>query len=221
MKIAACVLALAACSGRGGSAIVPSKPEALPQAQPAVVDTGNLELRRMMPPEAYLRAYLMWFGGLAPKQVEQRARPGGLFDNWRDYLAALGLPDYARDMPRQEQTNTLMVATFGRLGEALCVRAAEHDLHAHPPLESRVVFRFDADAQLDQTAFAQRLDQLHRKFLGYPLHLAPPDRLSRFFALYNAVAQRHQGETAPLGPEEAAWAAVCTALVQHPEAELY
>ena len=213
--------ALAACSGSDHHTIAPSKPQALPQAQTAAIDSSARELRRMLPPEAYLRAYLMWFGGLAPKDIEKTARPGGLFDTWRDYLAALGLPDYKRDMPRQEQTNTLMVATFGRLGEALCARAAEHDLHARPPLASRVVFRFEADPGLDQAAFTTRFDLLHRKFLGYPVRLAPADRVPRFFALYQAVVQRHTGETRPLTAEEEGWAAMCTALVQHPEAELY
>ncbi len=176
----------------------------------------------MVPPEAYLRSYLMWFGGLSPTEIEQRTRRG-LFDTWPDYLAALGLPDYKRDLPRQEQTNTIMVATYGRLGEALCARAAEHDLHDNTPLVSRAVFRFEPAASMDQAAFGERFDLLHRKFLGYPVRLAPADRVPRFFELYRGVAERRTttGEDKPLSPDEAGWAAVCTALVQHPEAELY
>jgi hypothetical protein len=62
---------------------------------------------------------------------------------------------------------------------------------------------------------------LHRTFLGYPLRLAPPDRLDRFHTLFTQVAARHAGAKQPLSADETAWAAVCTALVQHPEAELY
>jgi len=174
----------------------------------------------MVPPEAYLRAYLAWFGGLAPLDVQQRARPKGLFDAWDDYLAALGLPDYKIDLPRQTQSNTLMLATLGRLGEALCARAAEHDLHAKTPLEQRVVFAFEAGPQGD-AEFAARFDVLHRLFLGYPAKLAPADRVARFHDLYVAVAARHAAAKQPLTADETAWVAVCAALVQHPEAELY
>lgn len=172
----------------------------------------------MVPPEVYLRAYLVWFGGLAPLDVQQRARPKGLFDAWDDYLAALGLPDYKIDLPRQNQSNTLMLATLGRLGEALCARAAEHDLHARTPLDQRVVFAFDARGE---DAFATGFDVLHRTFLGYPARLAPTDRIARFHALFTSVAARHAGMKQPLTADETAWVAVCAALVQHPEAELY
>ena len=172
----------------------------------------------MVPPEAYLRAYLGWFGGLVPLDVQQRARPKQLFDAWDDYLAALGLPDYRTDLPRQTQSNTLMLATLGRLGEAMCVRAVEHDLHGKTPpaIDARVVFAFDSKAE-----FAIGFDVLHRTFLGYPAKLAPADRASRFQQLFTDVAKRHAGATNPLTADETAWAAVCTALVQHPEAELY
>ena len=166
----------------------------------------------MLPPEVYLRAYIGWFGGLAPLDVQNRARPKGLFDAWDDYLAALGLPDYKIDLPRQGQSNTLMLATLGRLGEALCVRAAEHDLHARQP---PVVFAFDPHGD-----FAAGFDVLHRTFLGYPAKLAPPDRVEKFHALFQAVHDRHPAKN-PLNADETAWAAVCAALVQHPEAELY
>jgi hypothetical protein len=188
----------------------------MPAAKEIVLDTTPKERRRMVPPEVYLRAYLGWFGGLAPLDAQTRAKPKGLFDAWDDYLAALGLPDYKIDLPRQTQTNTLMLATFGRLGEALCIRAAEHDLHAKQPA---VVFAFDPKvATFDD--FVTRFDVLHRTFLGYPVRLAPADRAPKFFALYTQVVAHHP-KKGPLTPDETAWAAVCTALVQHPEAELY
>ena len=166
----------------------------------------------MLPPEVYLRAYLGWFGGLVPLDVQQRARPKGLFDAWDDYLAALGLPDYRIDLPRQTQSNTLMLATLGRLGEALCLRAAEHDLHQ--AAQPAVVYRSDGN-------WGARFDALHRKFLGYPARLAPPERVARFQTLFAAVKDRHAAKKQPLTADETAWAAVCTGLVQHPEAELY
>ena len=175
----------------------------------------------MVPPEVYLAAYLTWFGGLAPLDVQQRAKPKNLFDAWDDYLAALGLPDYKIDLPRQSQSNTLMVATLGRLGEALCVRAAEHDLHGKTPADQRAIFKFDAVTSPSEADFTTRFDVLHRRFLGYPVRLAPPERVVRFYELYRAVAARHDAKKQPLTADETAWAAVCAGLVQHPEAEVY
>ena len=173
-----------------------------------------------MPPEVYLRAYLVWFGGLAPLAVQARARGRQLFDAWDDYLAALGLPDYRLDLPRQTQTNTLMLAAFGRLGEALCVRAAEHDLHdQRTRLADRVVFAFEPVAAT-AAQFAERFDVLHRGFLGYPAALAPPERTARYFQLFQEVAGHHPAKQ-PLTSEETGWAAVCAALIQHPETGLY
>jgi hypothetical protein len=208
----ASLLVLAAC---GASTVTPRETP-LPPAHEIVLDTTPKERRRMVPPEVYLRAYLGWFGGLAPLDVQARARPKGLFDAWDDYLAALGLPDYKIDLPRQTQSNTLMLATLGRLGEALCVRAAEHDLHAKQP---PVLFAFDAHVRSFDD-FVPRFDVLHRTFLGYPVRLAPADRAQKFFALYTEVVAHHRARK-PLSPDETAWAAVCSALVQHPEAELY
>jgi hypothetical protein len=201
--------------------IRPSQPVALAAQETSVLDTTPKERRRMVPPEVYLRAYLAWFGGLAPLDVQNRARPKGLFDAWDDYLLALGLPDYKLDFPRQTQSNTLMLATLGRLGEALCARAAEHDLHAKTPLEQRVVYAFDVAPSPSDDEFATRFDVLHRTFLGYPSRLAPPDRVARFAALYRSIAERHANAKQPLTADETAWVAVCAALVQHPEAELY
>ncbi|HEY0190112.1 MAG TPA: hypothetical protein VGC42_03265 [Kofleriaceae bacterium] len=216
MKRLALVM-LAAC---GGGAISPGATTPLPPPTELAVDTTPKARPRMMPPEVYLRAYLTWFGGLAPLDVQARARGRGLFDAWDDYLAALGLPDYRVDLPRQLQTNTLMLAAFGRLGEALCIRAAEHDLHNKKlaPAE-RVVFAFAVGASPDPAQFAERFDVLHRTFLGYPSGLAPGDRTARFYALYRAVAGRHP--KGPLTADETGWAAVCTALIQHPETGLY
>jgi hypothetical protein len=210
---------LAACAAP--THLAPSAPAPLPAATTTAIDTTPKEQRRMVPPEAYLRAYLAWFGGLAPLDAQQRAKPKGMFDTWDDYLAALGLPDYKLDLPRQGQTNALMLATLGRLGEALCARAAERDLHAKSALAARVVFAFEPVVSPDDAQFAERFDVLHRTFLGYPARLAPPERIPRFRALYRAVAARHAGAKQPLDADEAAWAAVCSALVQHPEAELY
>ncbi len=150
-----------------------------------------------------------------------------MFDAWDDYLAALGLPDYRADLPRAQQSNTLMLATLGRLGEALCARGVEHDLHGGKPapLASRVVFAFEpTKAAPSDAELAERIDVLHRTFLGYPLALAPADRTAKLEALYRAVVAHHiaaKDKKAPLTPDETAWVAVCSALVQHPEAELY
>jgi hypothetical protein len=204
-------LALPACTSS-----VTARTTPLPPMKQVMLDTTPKERRRMVPPEVYLRAYLGWFGNLAPLDVQTRAKPNGLFDTWDDYLSALGLPDYKIDLPRQGQSNTLMLATLGRLGEALCVRAAEHDLHRH---QLAVVFTFDPKVgSLDE--FAPKLDVLHRTFLGYPLRLAPADRAGKLYALYSGVVARHTAKN-PLSPDETAWAAVCAALVEHPEAELY
>jgi hypothetical protein len=154
------IIFLAACH-TPTPALAPSPAEPLPAAQTVAIDTTPKERRRMVPPEVYLRAYIAWFGGLAPLDVQQRAKPKNLFDAWDDYLAALGLPDYRIDLPRQTQSNTLMLATLGRLGEALCVRASELDFDKRTPKDARVVFAFDVKAP-----FADRLDVLHRTFLG-------------------------------------------------------
>jgi hypothetical protein len=217
----AALLIVAACAK--STTVAPSAPQPLPAQHVVAIDTTPKERKRMVPPEVYLRAYLTWFGGLAPLDVQNRARPRNLFDAWDDYLAALGLPDYRVDLPRAMQSNTLMQATLGRLGEALCARAAERDLHGKPPpVADRIVFAFAEKNGPSRAEFVERFDVLHRTFLGYPVALAPDDRAGKFYTLYQNVARRHLGKkNAPLTPDETAWAAVCTALVQHPEAELY
>jgi hypothetical protein len=92
-------LGLALVAACGGT-IAPSPARPLPPAREAAVDATPKQRPRMLPAEVYLRAYLMWFGGLAPLDVQARARGRQLFDAWDDYLAALGLPDYRIDLPR-------------------------------------------------------------------------------------------------------------------------
>jgi len=226
--IAATASLLGAC---GPKEIVP--PEIGPKltvTQTSTQDVAPKEELRMVPAEAYMRTYLMLFGGLAPLEVQKRARGAEgaqLFDTWDDYFASLGFPDYRIDMPRSQQTNALMVATFERLGVALCDRAVEHDLKAKPPMNERVVFAFDLPAApLDKAAFESRFDVLHRTFLAYPVRLAPTDRTARFFKLYEDVHARHAKSPPPPRPprfsaDEAAWATVCYGLVRHPEFHLY
>jgi hypothetical protein len=182
---------------------------------------------RLVPPEVYMRTYLDLFGGLAPLDVQARARgPEGLFDTWDAYISSLGLPDYKVDSPRQTQTNALMVATFERLGVALCDRSVESDLESKPPvpLDKRIVFAFDVPpAPLDKAGFTTRFESLHRLFLGYPTALAPPTRVDRFFALYQSMVSKHASASprSKFSPELSGWAAVCYGLVRHPEFHLY
>jgi len=218
--VMAMAMAMAACGP--AQSIEPTTPHTLAAHREVTIDKTPKERRRMVPPEVYLRAYLTWFGGLAPLEVQAKARGKALFDAWDDYLAALGLPDYRVDLPRATQSNTLMAATLGRLGEALCIRAAERDLRGKLPVEQRVVFAFVVDAKPPtHEQLLAHLDVLHRTFLGYPLELAPPGRADRLAQLWTEIAKHHQGKKGPLTADELAWAGVCTALVQHPEAELY
>jgi hypothetical protein len=218
MSRLALAAALAAACG-APDAIAPSAPSALPERHTVVLDQSPKQRRQMVPAEVILRAYLTWFGGLAPGEVVQRAHGGNLFDQWSYYLAALGLPDYHVDAPRISQSNTVMLATLGRLGEALCVRSVEHDLREQTPLAARVVFAFEPIANPTRDQFAIGFDALHLTFLGYPASLAPSERLDHYYALFRQVVARHRDHL--LSPDQTGWAAVCAALVQHPEAELY
>ena len=165
MRVVVLVLALGACHGCGHrTAVEPSAPAPAPAHGDNGIDIVAKPARRMVPPEVFLRSYLRWFGGLAPVDVQKRAHGYDLFDQWTDYLAALGLPDYHLDAPRVTQSNTMMLATIGRLSEALCVRAVEHDLRAHPPIEQRVVFAFDLRPNPSRDDFALGFDVLHRSF---------------------------------------------------------
>jgi hypothetical protein len=218
---------LASCGPR--ASVTPEPGPKLEARAVVAEDTAPKEERRMMPPEAYMRSYLALFGGLAPLEVQKRARGGDgaqLFDTWDDYFASLGFPDYRIDMPRGTQTNALMVATFERLGVALCDRAVEHDLRAKPPtpVGERVIFAFDLPrGDPDRAAFDERFDVLHRTFLGYPAKLAPPERAPRFFALYQKIVTLHEAPATKsrFTPQESGWAAVCYGLVRHPELHLY
>jgi hypothetical protein len=185
---------------------------------------------RLVPPEAYVRTYLTLFGGLLPKGVVAAAQGsdgGALFDTWNHYLSALGIPDYRFDVARAKETNTLMLATFERLGIALCDRAVEADLgHTHTRARAdRRLFAFTLPAgPIDRGAFAARFDMLHRTFLGYPAVLAPRSRGERFFRLYDDTVARHAAPGAPpsrFTPPQAGWAAVCYGLIRHPEFHLY
>lgn len=208
-------LLLAAC---GPSVIKGSHPQVLSPRVVMTLDTTPKAKPRLLSQEPYLRAYTAWFGGLAPLEFQSKARPNKLFDAWDDYLAALGLPDYRVDLPRASESNALMTATMGRLAEALCVRAAERDLDPKTEPDRRVVFTFDATPVLTREEFQRRFDVLHKLFLSYPSSLAPVGRVDRFFALYRTVATR---AATSMDSNQRAWAAVCVALLQHPEARVY
>jgi hypothetical protein len=223
VKCALLAIALVACGPP--SSIAASTKTPLHETARASEDTTPKQDLRLLPPEVYIRSYLQLFGGLAPVDVQAKARGGDgnqLFDAWDDYLAALGLPDYKLDLPRASQTNAIMVAAFERLAIALCDRAVERDLKANPPTASRVVFAFDAPEHLDDAAFGARFDVLHRTFLGYPASLAP-GRADDFRKLYTHVEQNHRAaqKSSRFTPTEAAWAAVCYGLARHPELNLY
>jgi hypothetical protein len=234
MRSANLLLALAlfpACAATSPQHVTPSLETHFQPVASTTLDTAPKEDLRMVPPEVYMRTYLQLFGALAPLDVQKAARGkdgAQLFDNWDAYVSALGFPDYRTDIPRQTQTNALMVATFERLGVALCDRALEHDLKARPilPVHERAIFAFDLAGPAtsgDVATFAPRFDVLHRTFLGYPAALAPPTRTPRFLALYRDIVASHKSVSpkSRLTPEEAGWAAVCYGLVRHPEFHLY
>jgi hypothetical protein len=219
------------CAAHSPDIVPASSPEALRVTATTAADTAPKEDLRMVPPEAYMRTYLTLFGGLVPVEAQKRARGAdgsALFDTWDDYISALGFPDYRLDVPRQTQTNALMVAAFERIGVALCDRALEHDWKAKQPvpMNQRLIFAFDipkAPAWLDEKAFAPKFDVMHRTFLGYPAQLAPPDREARFFKLYLDTVSAHAKDDpkSRFSPEEEGWATVCYAFIRHPEFHLY
>jgi hypothetical protein len=218
MKARALIFVVTAC-GHKPDAITPKDKGALPPSSEIALDSSLKAQRRMVPAEAFLRAYLTWFGGLAPAEVIQRTQRSALLDRWSSYMTSIGLPDYQFDMPRATESNPVMLATFGRLAEALCVKSAEHDLHDRPR-DGRVVFDFEPMTAPSLEEFKPRFDVLHRTFLGYPAELAPPHRIERFWRLYQKVAANH-AVNPDLTADELGWVAVCTALVQHPETGLY
>jgi len=188
-------------------------------------DRAPKEQLRLVPPEAYLRTYLALFGAPSVAEAQKLARGadnGQLFDNWNDYLSALGFPDHRNDLPRANQTNALMVASFERLGIALCDRAVERDLRNAPP-EARILFKFSSTTATTLEDFTANFDVLHRAFLGYPVALAPAQRAASFYALYQQIVAHHTKDSvrSRFSPAEAAWANVCYGLSRHPEFHLY
>ena len=193
------------------------------------LDTSRKEDPRLLGSETLVRSYVSVFGALAPLEAQRVLQAGGsaLFDTWNDYLGALGFPDYRVDLPRNAQTNALMVATFERVGVALCDAALQRD-KAIATAAQRAVFDFDlpvdqGPSKLALAQFTPGFDSLHRLFLGYPAALAPTDRTARFFALYQATVAAHAAAGVPtrFKPNEAGWSAVCQGLARHPEFHFY
>jgi hypothetical protein len=226
MRLAIIAASIVAIACAPAARVQPSAPTTLTAVSRSPEDSSTKQDLRLVPPEVYVRSYLQLFGGLAPTDVQQRARGtdgAQLFDTWDDYLAALGLPDYKQDLPRASRTNAIMVATFERLGVALCDRALEHDWKQKPPIPAgeRTVFVFDEPTQTDAASFAARFDEMHRTFLSYPARLAP-GRTEDFYALYNNIKKLHAtNKKSRLSPEQAGWVSVCYGLVRHPEFHLY
>jgi hypothetical protein len=206
--------------------ISPTPVPEIPGHENLPVDNSRKEGPRLLSGETLIRSYLSLFGGLAPLEMQTRLRgttPTGqnaLFDTWIDYLSALGMPDYGLDTPRFDQTNPLMLAAFERIGVALCDRAVTSDLR-NTDTAQRVVFRFAlTTAAPSDTELDQRIGVLHRRFLAYPLAMAPDGRAARFRQLYRGTVAR--AATRPgMNPTEAAWATVCYAFVRHPEFHVY
>lgn len=200
--------------------------EQIPGHEGLEQDTTHKESPRLVLTETYIRTYLQLFGGLTALKTQTELQIGGsgLFDTWSAYLGALGLPNYAVDLSRNTQTNALMMATFERLGVALCDKAVEKDLKSSPvvPVDKRLIFNFDIPkTPLSQTEFTERFSKLHRKFLGYPVSLAPSARAERFFALYAETLKKHPATGSRFSSTEAGWAVVCQGLIRHPEFQLY
>lgn len=210
-------------SGGGASAAVTPNPlGSIPGHDFVDEDDSPKRSPRLLPAETYVRTYLALFGGLAPTAVDKDI-DGSLFDTWNDYLAALGLADHRLDIPRTGQTSPLMLATFERLGVALCDRAAARDLAAtQPAANARIVFAFDRKDAPTADEFRAAFDSLHRTFLGYPLSLAPPSRLARYQGLFDKVSKAHAGKkNEALGATQFGWSAVCQGLIRHPEFHYY
>lgn len=194
---------------------------------------------RLIPAETLIRSYTAIFGDILPPEIRKNyasANAKAPYFGWEQYLSALGLPDYTRDLPRTQQSNTIMVAAFEQLAIFLCDRAALRDLGPNKPkplspeLEGLVQFKsppvFDFSAKpgpitLDE--FRPRFDVLHRTFLGYPAALAPPERVEEFHALYTKVEERHRTDKklGGLPSHLAGWSAVCQGLARHPEFHHY
>ena len=92
------------------------------------------------------------------------------------------------------------------------------------PLAAALLTLAAADLPSPPGADDWKFDVLHRTFLGYPVSLAPTDRVNRFFKLYTDVVAAHGAMGAPKSrftPAEAGWAAMCYGLIRHPEFHLY
>lgn len=197
----------------------------LPGHEGLPLDRTHKEGPRVMPAEVYIRTYLQLFGGLTPTAVRTQAAADGLFDQWNDYVQALGLPDHRIDLARNTQQTMLSAATFERLAIALCDRAVLRDLRGAAAPEARLIFAFATPANVaavDQATFTRHFDVLHKTFLGYPAALAPATRGPRYYQLFQqaAAAQmtaRGAGSTPSFTPVEAGYAAVCYGLARHPE----
>jgi hypothetical protein len=221
---AAMSIAVSCSKGDDASGLKPAPLSTIPGHDKIAQDTAPKEGPRVVPPEAYLRTYLQLFGGLSPLEVQAAAKSNQLFDTWNDYLGLIGLPDYATDIPRGTQTNALMLATFERIGIALCDKALEHDLKSSPakPIAERRIYAFDMPAAAPTEAeFAERFDVMHRTFLGYPAALAATPRTASYFKLYNDIVAAPPTTNGKFKPEETGWAAICYGLVRHPEFHLY
>jgi hypothetical protein len=217
------------CAAAPSPVITPVAAGAIEPTAVTPLDATPKEALRLVPPEVTMRTWLRLFGALAPLDLQKQARGrdgSSLFDTWDDYVATLGFPDYRLDVPRQTQTNALMVATFERVGVALCDRALEHDWKGGEPrsVARRMIFDFDPPKGAASAAtFARGFDVLHRTFLGYPASLAPPGRAARFQALFEAIVKGHTAADprSRFTPAEAGWASVCYGLVRHPEFHFY
>jgi len=239
-ELAAFTLALALLECRPAPpALVRPVESALPA--PAATPRESFVPRepRLVPAEVLIHSYTAIFGDLLPPEIRKNygaANAEGRYFGWEQHLSALGLPDYPRDLPRVTQTNTVMVAAFEGLAATLCDRAALHDLTPRlrdatlaPELAALVqvkappLFAFDAPpGPITIDAFRPRFDVLHRSFLGYPVDLAPPERVADFHALYTEVEARHRGgQKSSVPPPVAAWSAVCQGLARHPEFHHY
>ena len=97
------LLALTACKDPvDGNQVMPGGLAAVPGHDTVAQDNTHKEAPRLMAAESYMRSYLRLFGGLTALQAQRdlTSNSGQLFDAWSNYLAALGLPNYAIDLPR-------------------------------------------------------------------------------------------------------------------------
>jgi len=122
-----------AAAGRLGAGDVDTRP------RPAAARHLAQDQPRVLPAETYIRSYLHLFGrplarggakGAARKRRQRPLRHVERLPRVDGHARLSG-----RHTPRS-QTNTLMLATFERLGIALCDRALEHDWAVSAPRSS-------------------------------------------------------------------------------------